>query len=71
MSLASMASGMVVRRASIVDGGCCHSGLKYFVWMESCAYRPITGREALEVLAHVELVVGRWVSDEASVCRLQ
>ena len=30
----------------------------FCVWMESRAYRPITGFEALEVLALVELVVG-------------
>jgi hypothetical protein len=30
----------------------------FCVWTESRAYRPITGIEALEVLAHVELVVG-------------
>lgn len=29
----------------------------FCMWMESRAYRPITGRGALEVLAHVELVV--------------
>ncbi|HEX9134593.1 MAG TPA: hypothetical protein VF844_20070 [Ktedonobacteraceae bacterium] len=30
----------------------------FCVWMESRAYRPITGIEALDVLAQVELVVG-------------
>lgn len=29
----------------------------FCVWMESRAYRPITGREALDVLAHVELTL--------------
>jgi len=29
----------------------------FCVWMESRVYRPMTGREALEVLAHVELAL--------------
>jgi hypothetical protein len=29
----------------------------FCAWAESCTYRPMTGLEALEVLAHVELVV--------------
>ena len=29
----------------------------FCVWMESRTYRPLTGREALDVLAHVELTL--------------